>query len=204
MTTLADLVTRLRDLLQDPSGAGQHWSDSFLQGCVARGNEALYPRAYEPKTDTSLVTVSGQVEYTLPSAIPTKVGFSALRQVYLAQAAGTVAAPDVVYGWRVDSGRGKLVLWQPLAAGRALHLVYMARLNSLNAGTDTFGGSSAAEAAVLSWAEAEALGELRRTSLRDKQYTEAAREFSGDEFREFEMLLRPGLGAWMQPLPLLR
>jgi hypothetical protein len=80
----------------------------------------------------------------------------------------------------------------------------MARLSSLSAGSDTFQGSSAAEAAVVAWARAEALGELRRTSLRDKQYTEAARTFSGDEFQEFAFLLQPGRGAWMQPIPLVR
>src|SRR5919198_2053225 len=99
MATLADLVSRVRDVLQDPSGAGQHWSDSFLQGAVARGNAALYPRVYKAKTDVSLTTVAGQTEYSLPSAIPSDTGFSAVRQVYLGPAAGSQEPPERVCGW---------------------------------------------------------------------------------------------------------
>jgi hypothetical protein len=145
MATGGDLVTRLRELLQDPAGAGAHWSDAFLQGCIERGNDALYPMVYEAKTDTSLTTVAGQLEYSLPSGIPTDVGFSPLRQVYLAPAAGAGVPPEAVYGWRVDEGRRKLVLAWTQPAGRALHVVYMGRLNKLNDATDSFEGSSAAE-----------------------------------------------------------
>jgi hypothetical protein len=204
MATGGDLVARLRELLQDPAGAGAHWSDAFLQGCIERGNDALYPMVYEAKTDTSLTTVAGQLEYSLPSGIPTDVGFSPLRQVYLAPAAGSAAAPEALEGWRVDEGRRKLVLPWAQPAGRSLHLVYMGRLNKLNDAADSFEGSSAAETAVVAWAYAEALATERRTSLRDRTHLEAVREVREDEWALWRSLVGPGRSVWMQPIPLVR
>lgn len=203
-TTLGSLVNRVRDALQDPSGGSAHWTDARLQQAVNDGIGALWPRVYSAWTDTSLTTVAGETEYTLPADVPLDAGFSTLRRVELAAATANVAGATL-YGWRVDVGRGVLVLSEPVTAGRTLRLEVMLRYESL--GSDALAvwqGPVAAEMALLAYAVADVLGEERRTSLRDEQHLGAARGVRADEMSAFERLLRPGGGIWMQPLPLVR
>jgi hypothetical protein len=175
MTTLAELRSTLRTLLNDNVADGYLWGDSVLSLHL---NDAIrsYGRSFPQERETSIVTVAGQDAYDLPAGCMVVVRVDVVDPTGRSplQEGGDAA------GTGYDLYGGRLVLLPvPTTSGQSIAVRYLAPHDTLALDTDVSTVPTADADLLLVFAAARALQSLAMESAKRQTFEQRAGQSSG-------------------------
>ncbi len=171
MSTLSELRSGLRTLLNDNAAEGYLWSDAALNLFL---NDALksYSRSLPRERKAVITAVAGQAEYDLPSDCTT---------VTLVRVEGLASKEMIVggdaFGMGFELYEGKLVLLDPpTTGGHTIEVGYVAAHAPLISDADVSTAPSADEDLILASAAALALQSLATEEAKRQRFEQRAGE----------------------------
>lgn len=164
MTTLADLRSALRTLLNDTAAGGYLWSDEMLNRHLADAVRE-YSRLFPRELTANVALVAGQQEYDLP------VGCERVLRVEVVEDLWVLVEGGDSDGVGYQLFAGKLILLpKPTAGGKNLNLRYLAAHSSLANDADVSTVPAADEDLLLASACAAALQTLSMEEAKRQRF----------------------------------
>jgi hypothetical protein len=170
MTTLAELRSGLRTLLNDNAADGYLWADAALNLHL---NDAIrsYSRSFPRETEATITTVAGQSEYDLPAACVAVVRVEVVGAAgrWLLQEGGDAAGTGYgVYGGKL------LLLPAPTAGGQSITVRYLAPHAILALDADASTVATADADLILAFATARAIQSLATEEAKRQRFEQRA------------------------------
>ena len=140
MSTAQNMLDDLNDRINDAANA--QVSAAIKLVYLNRGLAAMFPKIYRVVSDTTLVTVAGQWEYTIPAVVGDN---TKMLRIDLADAYGRNTALDSFEILPTQAGRKLILASAPSVSGRAFRFVAAKQLTQFAAAGDTYDGPPGTE-----------------------------------------------------------